>query len=822
MAFNPTSNPVIWLYEWYAGFTAALQTEVNKEYGYETYDDMKQDWGSFDIDIDGAQIMNSAISAFVGSPLANKIVPVKPVTIQTDDGPRAVIATGQMITAATGEAVRLKIDGFLTSIPWDTVVAEVMMANNYEILPDQIYNLSSKIATQIVGHMVTDTSGMYVTGKIALDQNGVARSYVDDYVVQGVINGAAAAGDILQNLVGMNVAEDVPIEAPELPQDRFGDLASRAMGMAMGSRNQQQQGEGYSSLGLLVGTLSSLVHAAIGYDDGFIMCQSRVYTYNSRPCLYLGAIKQTALNVADMFKYTSAQPLIGNFRTVAWSTDEGETWKDNPAVSGNFISARYVGYIDGQGHAQYESVSALPSELWSGTGVDYIEIGGINYGIGISSNFLATVVTGAEVGVHDIDVWMPTEDGERAIDELWPGWLAGALIGAGAIDVDSDVWFPTKTIPLGIDQTDVADPAQTISKPLDVAQAGAIAGAEAGAISLTDTIADAITIPSIYNPAIAIPATTSPTPTPTPVIPVLPPSISAQRLYTVHKVSQQELDTLGGYLWSSDFISLIEHMFTEPIDAVIGLHTLFYGGSLPTGQSGHQIKLGAIDATGCTGTLITNQFMKFQCGSVNIPEYWNNANDYAPYTEAEIFLPFIGFRDLDINEIMGGSVSLSYGIDIFTGACVAMIGVMRDHISQALYTFEGNCAIQQPVTGADYSRIIGGLISAGMGIATGGAGAVIGTAAALSSHKISYGRSGNISANAGACMPKQPYILIKRPNAYDAPNYRSFYGDPANWTVTLGSCSGYTRVKDVHLDQIACTDVEKEEILTMLKQGVII
>ena len=340
MAFNPTSNPVIWLYEWYAGFTAALQTEVNKEYGYETYDDMKQDWGSFDIDIDGAQIMNSAISAFVGSPLANKIVPVKPVTIQTDDGPRAVIATGQMITAATGEAVRLKIDGFLTSIPWDTVVAEVMMANNYEILPDQIYNLSSKIATQIVGHMVTDTSGMYVTGKIALDQNGVARSYVDDYVVQGVINGAAAAGDILQNLVGMNVAEDVPIEAPELPQDRFGDLASRAMGMAMGSRNQQQQGEGYSSLGLLVGTLSSLVHAAIGYDDGFIMCQSRVYTYNSRPCLYLGAIKQTALNVADMFKYTSAQPLIGNFRTVAWSTDEGETWKDNPAVSGNFISAR--------------------------------------------------------------------------------------------------------------------------------------------------------------------------------------------------------------------------------------------------------------------------------------------------------------------------------------------------------------------------------------------------------------------------------------------------------------------------------------------------
>ena len=814
MAFNPTSNPVIWLYEWYAGFTAALQTEVNKEYGYETYDDMKQDWGSFDIDIDGAQVMNSAISAFVGSPLANKIVPVKPITITTDDGPRAVIATGQMITAATGEAVRLKVDGFLTSIPWDTVVAEVMMANNYQVMPDELYSLSTKIASQIVGHTVTDTSGLYVTGKITLDANGVARSYVDDYVIQGLIDGAAASGLLTTvELDDYEIGEVVPtIQAP--PGNVLPILLWQALtGAVYAASTDVREMSGFENL-CTQSKLMTIASVVLAYfnttEPGWYSVNSEFINNFGVPNWIIGVTKIPE-GVIQNSKFDSAGLNPGTMLAAVQPTGTTQ-WYTTPSYTG---AAHQSWRFRPDG--TYEALSGT-FPFYTGTGI--AAVNSDNCGVFTAGNILSQTVVAPEIEIHDIDTWGPTQEA-HAIDELWPGWMEGALIGAGAIDVDSDVWFPTKSIPIGIDQTDVLNPGQTIAKPLDVAQAGAIAGAEEGAISLTDTIADAITIPSIYNPAIAIPATTSPTPTPTPVIPVLPPSISAQRLYTVHQVSQSQINALGAYLWSSDFISLIEHMFTEPIDAVIGLHTLFYGGSLPVGST-ETIKLGAIEATGCTGQLITNQFMKFQCGSVNIPEYWTNANDYAPYTKAEIFLPFIGFRDLDINEIMGGSVSLSYGIDIFTGACVAMVGVMRDHISQALYTFEGNCAIQQPVTGADYSRIIGGLISAGMGIATGGAGAVIGTAAALSSHKISYGRSGNISANAGACMPKQPYILIKRPNAYDAPNYRSFYGDPANWTVTLGSCSGYTRVKDVHLDQIACTDVEKEEILSKLMQGVIL
>ena len=48
-------------------------------------------------------------------------------------------------------------------------------------------------------------------------------------------------------------------------------------------------------------------------------------------------------------------------------------------------------------------------------------------------------------------------------------------------------------------------------------------------------------------------------------------------------------------------------------------------------------------------------------------------------------------------------------------------------------------------------------------------------------------------------------------------------GRPSNKTVRLSSCSGYTRVKDVHIEKISsATDDELNEIESLLKDGVII
>ena len=106
------------------------------------------------------------------------------------------------------------------------------------------------------------------------------------------------------------------------------------------------------------------------------------------------------------------------------------------------------------------------------------------------------------------------------------------------------------------------------------------------------------------------------------------------------------------------------------------------------------------------------------------------------------------------------------------------------------------------------------------GDAIGAVGGVIG--GVMSSH-LDVSHSGTLGANAGAMGVKKPYLIITRKVAYDAAGYNQFYGYPANKTVVLGACRGYTRVKSVHIESIPiATSDEKQQIEVLLKQGVII
>ena len=315
-----------------------------------------------------------------------------------------------------------------------------------------------------------------------------------------------------------------------------------------------------------------------------------------------------------------------------------------------------------------------------------------------------------------------------------------------------------------------------------------------------------------------------PNPTPTPTPTTTDPTSTHARLFKVHMLNDTEVNNLGNFLYSSDFISAITNMFTEPMNAIIGCFLITHGGTLPLGHS-ETLKLGSIlGTTGVTGTVITNQFQKVPCGAVNVNEYYNNVEDY-DYSTAQIYLPYIGFKDLDVKEIMGTRVEVNYFLDVYSGACLARVYVTRDGVTQELYNFAGNTAVTIPLTGRDFTQGVTSLLSGALGVA---GGAVTGNALAMAygasqiiGNESKITRSGTLSANIGAMGPQKPFIIIKRPVPYNARNYPAFYGKPSNWTVRLSNCSGYTRVKDVHLDSIVCTDAEKEEILQLLLEGVI-
>lgn len=299
----------------------------------------------------------------------------------------------------------------------------------------------------------------------------------------------------------------------------------------------------------------------------------------------------------------------------------------------------------------------------------------------------------------------------------------------------------------------------------------------------------------------------------TPAI-IAPSSGLSNALFTVYNPTQAQVNALGAYLWTQNIIELIAQFFQNPLDAIISLHLVY---CTPSTGSPKNIKLGYLDS-GVSADVVTSQYVEIACGDVNIPELYKNALDYNN-VDIQIFLPFIGFRALNCKECMGATLRVIYKVDVYTGICLASIYVIRPGSSQLLYTFEGNCAIDIPLTSADRSRLVSGLITAGVSAVTGNPAGVVG---GLASVHASIERSGSFSGNAGAMGVKKPYVVIKRAISAQATNYAKQYGYPLNKSAKLGSFSGYTRVESVHVDISGATDTEKRMIESMLKNGIII
>ena len=305
--------------------------------------------------------------------------------------------------------------------------------------------------------------------------------------------------------------------------------------------------------------------------------------------------------------------------------------------------------------------------------------------------------------------------------------------------------------------------------------------------------------------------------------PVVIPSGSASALYSIYNPSQSELNNFGAWLWSSAFVDQLLKMFNDPMQSIIGLHKVF---AQPIISGRGNIKVGYLDS-GVNTNLVSNQYVTIDCGSVNIKEYFGNVFDYYPYTKIQLYLPFIGIVELDTSDTMRSSLNVKYHIDVLTGACLAEVNITRDSHGGILYTYNGNCAVQYPLSSGSYMGIVTGIISAGIGVAVGVSGnPSLGTGMALSSisgMRTDIKHSGNLSGNAGAMGIKKPYIIITRPQTHVADEVEKFTGYPSNDTVSLSNINGYVKVNYVHVEEIeGAFNSEKDEIERLLKEGVII
>lgn len=317
-----------------------------------------------------------------------------------------------------------------------------------------------------------------------------------------------------------------------------------------------------------------------------------------------------------------------------------------------------------------------------------------------------------------------------------------------------------------------------------------------------------------------------PVPSPVPIIPDLPSVVSSNSIFTVYNPSTSQLNSFGSWLWSSSIVDQLVRMWQNPLDGIISLIKVY---AAPLSGSTRNIIVGYLNSE-VSAPVVSSQFITITCGTVEIKELKKNSTDYTPYVDLHLYLPFIGFVELDPDDFMNGVMTVTYHIDVYTGTCTAEVRCTRTTdmpSATVIYTFSGNASQQLPLTSGSASGLLSMLGTISATLLTGGSGgALVSTAkTAAIGHSLTHemfhvGHSGSLSANAGLLGYRKPYVIIGRRHGYDANSYNYYYGYPCNKTVYLGNCEGFTRVKAGML-KTAATQLEKDEIMELLHQGVI-
>ena len=204
----------------------------------------------------------------------------------------------------------------------------------------------------------------------------------------------------------------------------------------------------------------------------------------------------------------------------------------------------------------------------------------------------------------------------------------------------------------------------------------------------------------------------------------------------------------------------------------------------------------------------------------------------APYATGELYLPFIGFVELDM-DILGFTKNMQINgyVDVVTGDIIYRISYGGVPTSQ----YSGNLATKVPVSGASYDSIgvasgaitaFGGLAAASLAVLSGGsalpaiAAAGAGAAHAASSTKIHTMVNGNSSSALGIQFGKDPYAIIYQnsPAFYPLTDPKTELGMPYYKTATLSSLSGYIKCRDASVE-IPGDGAEQDAVNSYLNSG---
>lgn len=297
-------------------------------------------------------------------------------------------------------------------------------------------------------------------------------------------------------------------------------------------------------------------------------------------------------------------------------------------------------------------------------------------------------------------------------------------------------------------------------------------------------------------------------------------------LTKTYAITENQLQQIGNKIWTGYFTELIDALNSSPIENIISVKAFPFE---ITGGTSKQIMLGNVEM-GVNGNELPSNYSPIKVIKSDFeitPRFsgllkWLN---YSPFTNIQMFLPYVGIVNINPQLVMGKKCTLKYIYDVILGNCQACLYVKDvNNKSVEIGKWSGQLAIDIPITASNAVRMgvghftgtldaissflhgdILGAIKDGIGVAT------------QPFHSMT---KGNPSSACDSFDMQNVYLIIDSPIYKYPAQFGHIYGFPCELYLHLNDLHGFVQCENVHIDGIPCMEEERVELLALLEEGV--
>lgn len=291
------------------------------------------------------------------------------------------------------------------------------------------------------------------------------------------------------------------------------------------------------------------------------------------------------------------------------------------------------------------------------------------------------------------------------------------------------------------------------------------------------------------------------------------PILNINDFITIYNFKQEQLKLLANNIWDNNFLDNLLKISNYALDCIICFNA--YNFDIETDVSEH-VTIGNVQFD-MGAQKITNAYQTVNMGAITIMPFFGDYRDYTN-TNIYIYLPFIGMKQLDVEQVQGNKITLKYIVDVLTGECLAMIKVTNNKFNSVTQSFKGKCNYAIPLGGENYSRlntdIAHGILTKSL------TGFIGGTISAFERAKqVSIGN--NLGGNIALANVLTPYLLFERYDTLSTQNWSQWENWNSYYIESLSNVTGLTKARTSNLIIPLAQENEINEIKQLLEQGVV-